>query len=127
MDGVLVDSEPFIAEAAIRMFAERGYALRPEDFHPFVGMGEDRFLGGPAEVRGIVLDLPAAKDRTYALYLDLIRGRLGALAGAREFARPAADFREVRVQAPWRFRRAGDSDGSLARAACRSAGNHEGL
>jgi HAD superfamily hydrolase (TIGR01509 family) len=86
MDGVLVDSEPFIAEAAIRMFAERGHALRPGDFHPFVGMGEDRFLGGPAEARGIVLDLPAAKERTYALYLDLIRGRLGALAGAREFA-----------------------------------------
>jgi beta-phosphoglucomutase-like phosphatase (HAD superfamily) len=67
MDGVLVDSEPFIAEAAIRMFAERGHALRPEDFHPFVGTGEDRFLGGPAEARGIALDLPAAKARTYEL------------------------------------------------------------
>jgi beta-phosphoglucomutase len=91
MDGVLVDSEPFIAEAAIRIFAEQGHALRPEDFHPFVGMGEDRFLGGPAEMRGIALDLTAAKARTYAIYLDLIRGRLGALTGAREFARGCHD------------------------------------
>ena len=49
MDGVLVESEPFIAEAAIRMFAEKGAAVRAEDFRPFIGMGEDRFLGGVAE------------------------------------------------------------------------------
>ncbi len=87
MDGVLVDSELFIAEAAIQMFAEQGYTLRPEDFQPFVGTGEDRFLGGPAEAHGIALDLTAAKARVYAIYLERIRGRLGALAGAREFAR----------------------------------------
>lgn len=85
MDGVLVDSEPIIAESAIQMFAELGYTLRPEDFHPFVGTGEDRFLGGPAEARGIALDLPTAKARVYAIYLELIRGRMGALRGAREF------------------------------------------
>lgn len=85
MDGVLVDSEPIIAESAIRMFAELGYTLRPEEFFPFVGTGEDRFLGGPAEARGIALDLAAAKARVYAIYLELIRGRLGALRGAREF------------------------------------------
>ena len=53
MDGVLVDSEPFIAEAAVRMFAEKGVEVRPEDFRPFIGMGEDRFLGGVAESRGV--------------------------------------------------------------------------
>ena len=52
MDGVLVESEPFIAEAAVRMFAEKGIQVRPEDFRPFIGMGEDRFLGGVAESSG---------------------------------------------------------------------------
>ncbi|WP_435009070.1 HAD-IA family hydrolase [Tundrisphaera lichenicola] len=85
MDGVLVDSEPFIAEAAIRMFAEKGFPLVPEDFHPFVGMGEDRFIGGPAEARGIPLDPARDKARTYSIYLELIRGRLHPLPGVREF------------------------------------------
>ena len=36
MDGVLCDSEPFITEAAGRMFAERhGVAVKPEDFKKF--------------------------------------------------------------------------------------------
>jgi HAD superfamily hydrolase (TIGR01509 family) len=85
MDGVLVDSEPFIAEAAARMFAEKGVAVRPEEFRPFIGTGEDRFLGGVAEARGVVLDLPRDKIRTYKIYLELIRGCLQPLPGVREF------------------------------------------
>ena len=46
-DGVLCDSEPFICEAAVAMFRERhGVTVQAADFHPFTGMGEDRFLGG---------------------------------------------------------------------------------
>src|SRR6516162_598556 len=85
MDGVLVDSEPFLAQAAIRMFAERGYDLKPEEFRPFVGMGEDRYLGGPAEAHGIPFDPARDKARTYALYLEMIRGRLHPLPGVLEF------------------------------------------
>jgi beta-phosphoglucomutase len=85
MDGVLVDSEPFIAEAAVRMFAEKGYSVRPEEFHPFIGQGEDRFIGGAAEARGITMDLVRDKARTYAIYLELIPGRLHPLPGVREF------------------------------------------
>lgn len=85
MDGVLVHSEPFIAEAAIRMFGEKGFEVRPEEFRPFVGTGEDRFIGGVAEVRGIALDPPRDKARTYAIYVDLIRGRLRPLPGVVEF------------------------------------------
>ena len=85
MDGVLVDSEPFLAEAAIRMFAEKGFEVKPAEFHPFVGMGEDRYLGGPAEARDIPIDPAKDKARTYALYLDLIRGKLHPLPGVREF------------------------------------------
>ncbi len=85
MDGVLVDSEPFIAEAAVRMFAEKGFTLQPEDFRPFIGMGEDRFLGGVAEARGVTLEMPRDKNRTYEIYLELIPGRLKPLPGVSEF------------------------------------------
>jgi HAD superfamily hydrolase (TIGR01509 family) len=86
MDGVLCDSERFICEAACRMFAERhGVTVRPEDFIPFVGAGENRYLGGVAEKHGVRLDLEADKKRTYEIYLEIIRGRLGPLPGAREF------------------------------------------
>jgi len=86
MDGVLCDSERFICEAAIRMFRElHGAEVKPEDFLPFVGAGEDRYLGGPAEKHGIRLDLQRDKARTYQIYLEIIRGRLHPLPGAREF------------------------------------------
>lgn len=86
MDGVLCDSEPFICEAACRMFAERhGLTVKPEDFRPFIGTGEDRFLGGVAEKYGVALAMPADKDCTYAIYLDIIRGRMQPLPGVAEF------------------------------------------
>ena len=86
MDGVLCLSEPFIAEAGCRMFAEaHGIAVRPEDFVPFVGTGEDRFLGGVAAKYGVTLSMPRDKERTYAIYLDIIKGRLQPLPGVREF------------------------------------------
>ena len=53
MDGVLLDSEPFICKAACMMFAERGLAVKPEDFLPFVGAGENRYIGGVAEKYGL--------------------------------------------------------------------------
>jgi len=59
MDGVLVDSEPLINAAAISMFKEKGLVVQPEDFLPFVGAGEDRYIGGVAEHYGFPLDVPA--------------------------------------------------------------------
>lgn len=85
MDGVLVLSEPTLALAAATMFAEKGYTVAHEEFHPFIGMGEDRYLGGVAEACGIPFDAPVDKARTYALYLDLIRGRLEPLPGVVAF------------------------------------------
>ena len=85
VDGVLVLSEHFIAEAAIRMFAEKGHVVREDEFRPFIGMGEDRFIGGVAEDRGIPLDPARDKARTYAIYDELVRGRLAPVAGARDF------------------------------------------
>jgi len=86
MDGVLCDSEPFICEAAIRMLQERhGVTAAPADFVPFVGAGENRYLGGVAQKYGVELNLESDKARTYAIYLEIIRGRLQPLAGVHEF------------------------------------------
>jgi beta-phosphoglucomutase-like phosphatase (HAD superfamily) len=82
---VLVESEPFIVEAAVRIFAEKGIEVRPEDFRPFIDTGEDRFLGGVAENRGVTLDMQRDKVRTYEIYLELIEGRLKPLPGVATF------------------------------------------
>ena len=87
MDGVLTDSEPLINAAAVEMFREKGLAVRPEDFLPFVGTGEDRYIGGVAERYGFALDLPAAKRRTYEIYLALVPDRLKPFPGAVELVR----------------------------------------
>lgn len=86
MDGVLCDSEPFICEAACRMFLETyGRRVEARDFVPFVGTGENRYLGGVAEKYGIRLDIERDKARTYSIYLEIIRGRLRPYPGVREF------------------------------------------
>ena len=60
MDGLLVDSEPLINAAAIAMFKEKGLAVQPDDFLPFVGAGEDRRSRTLALDRGAELDYPLA-------------------------------------------------------------------
>jgi len=84
MDGVLVDSEEFIREAAVGMFSEKGYSVMAEDFIPFTGTGENRFLGGVAEKYGIPLEIKKDKTRTYLIYEEIVKGRLKALSGVFE-------------------------------------------
>jgi len=81
MDGVLVDSEEYIRKAAVVMFREKGYNVNEEDFLPFTGMGENRFLGGVAEKYGIQLDIEHDKTRTYLIYEKVCSGKLMALPG----------------------------------------------
>jgi HAD superfamily hydrolase (TIGR01509 family) len=85
MDGVLVDSERFIAAAAIKMFSELGVNVRPEDFHPFVGTGENRYIGGVAEKYSLTVDLPKVKARTYQIFGEIARNNLFPLPGANDF------------------------------------------
>lgn len=85
MDGVLADSEPFICKAAIMMFSEIGLKVKPEDFKPFVGTGENSYIGGVAEKYNLKVDIEKVKTRTYEIYLTIIRGNLKPLPGAREF------------------------------------------
>jgi beta-phosphoglucomutase len=84
MDGVLADSEQYICKAAIMMFSEIGLNVNPLDFKPFVGTGENRYIGGVAEKYGFRVDIDKVKARTYEIYRSIIRGKLKPLPGARE-------------------------------------------
>ncbi len=91
MDGVLCDSEPYIAAAAIRMFKVRhGIDATVKDFEPFVGAGEDRYLGGVAAKYGVPLQLPEDKLEPYRLYGEVVAGKINALPGVHDFMVGAA-------------------------------------
>lgn len=80
MDGVLVNSEPVITEAAILGLQEFGVQAAWADFHAFTGMGEDRFIGGVAELHGVPYRLEM-KHRVYEIYLDIVREKIEVYAG----------------------------------------------
>ena len=69
MDGCLVDSEPVINTAAILTLKEWGIDAQPEDFAPFVGHGEERYLSGVVEHYRGRYD-PQMKRRLYEIYLE---------------------------------------------------------
>lgn len=85
MDGVLADSEHFMRSAAIAMFSELGVSVHEDDFKPFSGMGENRYLGGVAEKYGIPVDIEKVKARAYGIYGEMVRGKLLPLPGAVRF------------------------------------------
>ncbi len=72
MDGVLIDSEAIILEAAIIGLKEFGVNAAPEDFTPFVGAGETKYLGGPAAKYGVDF-VPEMKTVVYAIYADILK------------------------------------------------------
>jgi HAD superfamily hydrolase (TIGR01509 family) len=84
MDGVLADSEQFICKAAIMMFEELGVTVEPDDFKPFVGTGENSYIGGVAGKYGVAVDIGKVKARTYEIYQKIIKGNLKPLPGAAE-------------------------------------------
>ena len=83
MDGVLVDSEHAIREACISMLAEHGVAAAHEDFKPFTGMGEIRFIGGVAEKYGLAYR-PEMKERAYEIYGEIAAQHLKVYPGIPE-------------------------------------------
>jgi HAD superfamily hydrolase (TIGR01509 family) len=85
MDGVLVFSEPLLTEACMKIFEDRGFQVRREEFKPFTGMGEARFMGGVAERHGIPFDPIADKELVYQVFLEMMPGRLEPLPGVPDF------------------------------------------
>lgn len=53
MDGVLVNSENYMIATSIRVLKEvYGIETTREDYIPYIGAGEDKFIGGPVEKHG---------------------------------------------------------------------------
>lgn len=80
MDGVLTDSEPVINAAAIAGLKEFGVTAQPDDFHPFVGTGEDNYIGGVARKYGRTY-VPEMKKRVYEIYLEILPGMIESFPG----------------------------------------------
>ncbi|XP_057466535.1 protein SUPPRESSOR OF QUENCHING 1, chloroplastic-like isoform X2 [Actinidia eriantha] len=71
MDGVLCNSEEPSRRAAVDVFAEMGVEVTVEDFVPFMGTGEAKFLGGVDSAKGAEgFNTEAAKKRFFEIYLD---------------------------------------------------------
>ena len=83
MDGVLVDSEAVITKAAMLCLAEYGVQAQHQDFLPFTGTGEDRFIGGVAEKHGLTYDV-SMKHRTYEIYVDIVASEIKVYPGIPE-------------------------------------------
>ncbi len=75
MDGVLVDSEEAITLAGIEALKDWGIDAKPEDFKPFTGMGENKFIGGVAEKHGVPFTMDM-KDKAYEIYIAKAQERV---------------------------------------------------
>ncbi|MGD8237456.1 MAG: HAD family phosphatase [Armatimonadota bacterium] len=86
VDGVIADTESLNARASVAMFRQL-YAttVQPEDFRPFVGTGDERYVEGVAEKHGVQIDTQAAVDRRKQNFFQALRdGPLPALPGVLE-------------------------------------------
>ncbi|MGE4583518.1 MAG: cytidine deaminase [Sphaerochaeta sp.] len=84
MDGVLIDSEPVILHAAMSYFSDLGVQVQPEDFTPFIGAGDKRFLCGVAEKYGLSIDFEQARHTLFAYYDQYAQDR-GPMPGVHRF------------------------------------------
>lgn len=90
MDGVLVRSERIIRKASKAALKEWGINAVDEDFIPFVGAGEDRFVGGVAEAHGVPYDLKM-KERTYEIYLGIVDDEIEIYDGLHDVLKELKD------------------------------------
>ncbi len=67
MDGVLIDSEEYMAKTGVRALRDYGIEAKESDFAEFVGCGENRYVGGVAEKYGVPYRTEM-KDHLYACY-----------------------------------------------------------
>ena len=85
MDGVLIDSEYYTAEASIQFFLKKGFEVKQEDFYPFYGTGEKGYFLGVAEKFGIPFELEKDKIKIYDLFKEMATGKVEAMPGVYNF------------------------------------------
>lgn len=116
-DGVLVDSEAPLARIAAMALRDFGIPAEPSDFAPFVGMGEDAYIGGVAAQYGAVFTAEL-KQHVYDKYVELCDAYVLPMPGVRELL---AALRS----AGWRLAMATSADQVKAMANLRILGMEE--
>ncbi len=99
VDGVVADTEVLNARASVLMFRELyGVEVQPEDFRPFVGTGDERYVDGVAEKYGLRIDTEAAVERRAENFFKLLRDSpLPAAPGVLELVQAARQADDVRL------------------------------
>ena len=72
MDGVLIDSEEYMAKTGVRALKKYGIEAKESDFAEFVGCGENRYVGGVAEKYGVPYRTEM-KEYLYACYGEHVK------------------------------------------------------
>ena len=97
VDGVIADTEALNARASVLMFQQL-YAVRvrPEDFRPFVGTGDERYVEGVAERYGVQIDTEAAVLKRAENFFALLESEpLPAAPGVLDLVQAARGRPEV--------------------------------
>jgi len=68
MDGVLINSEPVTVKAALKALSEIGIVATPDDFKPFIGAGEDKFITEICKKHKKDNMIASTMSRMYELY-----------------------------------------------------------
>jgi len=99
VDGVVADTEVLNARASVLMFAELyDVTVQPEDFRPFVGTGDERYVEGVAEQYGVTIDTQAAVDRRAECFFRLLLDEpLPAAPGVLELIQAAREDPDARL------------------------------
>ncbi|MBM3471826.1 MAG: HAD family phosphatase [Armatimonadetes bacterium] len=97
VDGVIADTEALNAKASVEMFRQLyGVAVQPEDFRPFVGTGDERYVEGVAEKYGVTIDTQAAVLRRAECFFALLESEpLPAAPGVPALVKAAREGPEV--------------------------------
>ncbi len=99
VDGVIADTEVLNAQASVLMF-EQLYSTRvqPEDFRPFVGTGDERYVEGVAEKYGVQIDTEAAVQRRAENFFLLLKDQpLPTAPGIMALVTAARDDPELKL------------------------------
>ncbi len=99
VDGVIADTESLNARASVEMFQQLyGVTVQPEDFRPFVGTGDERYVEGVAEKYAVTIDTGAAVQRRAQNFFKALRDRpLSALPGVLELVAAGRSEPNVRI------------------------------
>lgn len=89
-DGVLVDSEPALAQVAAHILNKHDIPAKPEDFAPFIGTGEDTYIGKVMEKYGFAY-FPEIKGEIYQAYREEAGQYLTTFDGCKEFLNELKD------------------------------------